>query len=144
MNLMLAAVLATLGGSPEPQWIPDYGEALQVARAARRPLLVVLDHAPPSDKMRPASHRAVAPLLESYVLCRVEVSTPYGKKVADAFRATVFPYAAVIDNTGSRILARRQGELTEASWTTLLTRRQSSRPPVVSSPVFSMPQPCFT
>ncbi|MBW3597753.1 MAG: hypothetical protein KY475_10815 [Planctomycetes bacterium] len=145
MNLILVSIVATLAAPQGPQWMDNYGQALQTARAARKPLLVVLDTAPPSDeRVRSAAHRAADPLLRPYVLCRIDVSTPYGKKMAAAFQAKSFPYTAVIDNTGSVILARRQGVLTEAAWNNLLITYQSGQRRSVSPPMISFPQQCFT
>jgi hypothetical protein len=145
MNAILLSLLATLADPQAGNWMDNYGEALETARTARKPLLVVLDVSTSADEsLRPVAHRSVAPLLKSYVLCRVDVSTPYGEKVAAAFEAKSFPYVAVIDNRGSKILARRQGELSQSEWSTLLTNYQAGVRRVVSSPIISMPQQCFT
>jgi hypothetical protein len=145
MNLVLVSLLATLA-APGQDWMTDYGQALEAARAARKPLLIVLDNSTPAEEnAKPVAHRGVTPLLASYVLCRIDVSTPYGEKVAAAFHAQSFPQTAVIDNRGSVILARRQGTMTEADWTALLTTYETGRRRTISPPaMMSMPQPCFT
>jgi hypothetical protein len=140
MNLILVSLLATLSASPQGSaWMDDYGQALQAARAARQPLLVVIDdHSASDERLRHISHRTEStqsePLLKPYILCRVDVSTPYGKKVADAFRATAFPYTAIIDNTASFVLARRSGAMTPADWSTLLVAHQTGQRPVIAPP----------
>jgi hypothetical protein len=145
MKVILLSLLATLADPQGPRWMDDYGAALEAARAARQPLLVVLDDSAPSDEtLRPVSNRGVAPLLKPFVLCRIDVSTPYGQQVAAAFRAKSFPNFAVIDKTGSRILARHQGELSESDWTTLLTAHETDLLRSLSPPMIGIPQQCFT
>jgi hypothetical protein len=143
VNLIVVSLLVALANPQDPNWMADYGQALQTAREVRKPLLVVLDKTP-HEHLRPVSHRTVAPLLKPYVLCRIDISTPYGQKVANAFRATSFPHTAVIDNTGATVLARRQGPLTESAWTTLLTTYQAGRRPLAAPSLMSVPQQCFT
>ena len=81
----------------------------------QRPLLVVLDV--PSDPKSAAEPKQLAEegdyadVLQSYQLCRVDVSSQYGKKVAKAFGANEFPFRAIIDKTGKVILCKKLGKL---------------------------------
>ena len=52
-------------------------------------------------------------LLGNYQLCHVDTSTEYGKKVAEAFRAKEFPFTAIIDKTGSIVLTKKEGQLSQ-------------------------------
>ncbi len=75
-------------------WQADYGKALAATKNDQRPLLVVLDNpADPAatfDAKLLAAEGEQADLLKSYRLCRVDVSTEYGQKVAEAFGAKQF------------------------------------------------------
>ena len=63
-----------------------------------------------------------AELLKSYRLCRVDVSTEYGKKVAEAFGATQFPHTAIIDKTGASVLFKKSGQIAGDQWQSTLTK----------------------
>ena len=107
------------------QWQADYGKALAATRGDDRPLLVVLDI--PADtksaikKEQLDTNGEQAKLLSSYQLCRVDASTEYGQKVAKVFKAEKFPFAAVIDKTGSVLLCRKNGQLSGDQWQSVLT-----------------------
>jgi hypothetical protein len=49
------------------------------------------------------------------------VTTEYGKRVAEAFRAEEFPFAAIIDKTGSVVLHKTAGKMSDEKWQTTLT-----------------------
>jgi hypothetical protein len=123
----LAASAAT-SGSGSLQWQADYGEALAATRDQERPLLVVLDvpadpkAALESEQLEPKGEQGK--LLGSYELCHVDVSTKYGKKVADAFHAKDFPFTAIIDRTGSFVLAKQSGPISSDEWLDTLARYQ--------------------
>ena len=137
------ALSAAVTPNDSARWIGDYGKALEQTREDDRPLLVVLD-----DSTDP-ENRLAAELLDpasgafplgSYDLCRVDVSTEYGKSVAEVFRATSFPHVAIIDKSGSVILTRVRGPITEASWRSTLARyesgvRRSAQAYTVAKPV---------
>lgn len=112
---------STLVATPKPlSWQTDYGKALSTARSDRRPLLVVLDV--PGDPKASAESKlsseeqAQAALLGFYQRCHVDVTTEYGKKVAKVFGATQFPFTAIIDKTGSVILCKKLGQLSDREW----------------------------
>ncbi len=116
------------------EWQSDYGKALAATQADSRPLLVVLDN--PSDPATAVSENQLAPegeqeeLLNAYERCHVDVSTEYGKKVADAFKATKFPFAAIIDKTGSVVLCKKTGKVTDKEWQATLSAYQSGEKPM--------------
>jgi hypothetical protein len=141
MNGFLAslAVAASMLGqaaekqpSSKPQWEGDYGRALQVARESGRPLLIVLDK--PADPGRRVEQVRFAPddaqqdQLRGYTLCHVDVSTPYGEKIAKAFKATEFPYTAITDRTVSVLIYENSGRFTADDWAaTLASHRRGLR-----------------
>jgi hypothetical protein len=151
MNVFLLSLAATLAANAQPEWLDDYGGALHAARTHQRPLLIVLEDSTARVPSRHVSHRPDAqhiPLLEPYVRCRIDVSTPYGRKVADAFRATSFPMTVVIDKTASTIIARKQGFQSAGDWTNFLTNYRTGQAPafrpVTTYPAHSSPASCFT
>ena len=131
MSYIATATLAVglLATTPQaPQWQASYGKALQATRDGNQPLLVVLDK-PGSDDARiePGllSEGSIsgqeAELLKPYQLCHVDVTSDYGKKVAEVFHATKFPQVAIIDKSGSVILYRQAGKIAAADWDKMLT-----------------------
>jgi hypothetical protein len=122
-----------LAASPQaPQWKASYGKALQATRQNDQPLLVVLDK-PDSETARiepdllseGSSASESANQLKKYQLCHVDVTSEYGKKVAEAFHVTSFPHVAIIDKTGSVILARKTGKFDAAAWQKLLSKHEN-------------------
>jgi len=127
--VLSSAVAATASSSRPVEWQADYGKALAATRADDRPLLVVLEV--PSDPKTAVEGEQLktdgeqAKLLASYQLCRVDASTEYGQKVAKAFKAKKFPFTAIIDKTGSIVLHKKQGQLTDAEWNKTLSDYKS-------------------
>jgi hypothetical protein len=139
-SYMAIATLAVglLAASPQPQkWEESYGKALEVSRAEKSPLLVVLDN-PNSEngRVEPALLGAAAPdakqaeLLRPYRLCHVDVTTDYGQKVAKAFQAKTFPHVAIIDKTGSSVIFRKTGKIDAAEWEEALTLHRNGERPI--------------
>ena len=141
-NLAAASMaVGLLAATPQsPVWKSSYGKALETTRATHTPLLVVLDK-PNSDDARlepqllgeKSASGKQSELLQPYELCHVDVTTEYGQKVADAFRAKSFPHVAIIDKTGSKVLFRKTGKIDAAEWERTLTQykngvRTTSRP----------------
>jgi hypothetical protein len=135
VSYLVIAVLSVglLAGSPQtPQWEASYGKALEATRDAKSPLLVVLDE-PSSDEARLEPEllgtdevaREEIKLLRPYRLCRVDVTTKYGRKVARAFRAKRFPHVAIIDKTGSTVIFRKSGQIAPAEWEQILERHKT-------------------
>lgn len=124
MNVLsYAAVVIALSffGTPSShntQWLNDYGIAIQAARLAQRPLLVVLEK--PADAEQRLDFidgsGQLGELLENYELCRVDVTTEYGQKVAASYGATQFPYSVITDKSCRNILFRGQGKFSVEMW----------------------------
>lgn len=134
MNGLIATLIVTASGvgaatSDSNGWIADYGKALTAARRDGRPLLIVLDKPGNPAESIDDSPILRAPrqqrMLAKYELCRVDVSTRKGKRVAEAFGATQFPFTAVTDTSCSVIVSRTAGKQTEQSWTRILLASQS-------------------
>ena len=123
--VMMGSIVSALSTS---HWQADYGKALAATRNDHPPLLIVLDV--PSDPKLAADSQQLetngeqADLLGAYQRCRIDVSTEYGKKVAKLFGATEFPCTAVIDKTGSVVLCKKTGQLTEEQWRNILDTYQ--------------------
>ena len=124
MNAILAAGATVLFGFVEvtnpasTTWLEDYGTALQVARLTQRPLLVVLEN--PHDKNQRwgdvSDDERLAGLLSKFELCRVDVTTDYGKQVAASYGATKFPYTAITDNRCRSVVFRGAGKASPEIW----------------------------
>lgn len=132
--LTMTVIAFTTAGvtSDAVHWQSDYGKALEASRADSRPLLIVLDK--PNDPQAAAEEDQLTAegeqeeLLGAYECCHVDVTTEYGKKVADAFKAEEFPFAAIIDKTGSVVLHKTAGKVSDAEWQeTLATYKAGER-----------------
>jgi hypothetical protein len=106
---------------------------LAATRSDQRPLLVVLDNpADPNaafDAKLLAAEGEQAKTLKSYRVCRVDVSTEYGQKVAEVFGATQFPHTAIIDKTGSKVLFKKPGQIAGDEWHATLARFEKGLAP---------------
>ncbi|QDS97970.1 TlpA family protein disulfide reductase [Adhaeretor mobilis] len=127
MMSLLATVALTLGTAiaAPSEWQADYGKALAETRSNDRALLVVLDdstktEAQVADELLKASGEN-AELLAAYELCHVDVSTDYGKKVAERFGATELPHTTIIDKTGEVILYKNRGDIAKHQWKNALS-----------------------
>jgi hypothetical protein len=135
VSLLATAVLALSFGAagPDPvEWEASYGKALEATRAVEHPLLVVLDKPAAADaRVAPellgsgAAAGKEAELLRPYQLCHVDVTTEYGQKVAQAFKAKSFPFVAVIDKTGSVIIYSKAGKIGSDEWNKMLSTYKS-------------------
>jgi hypothetical protein len=140
-------------GAPQLSWETHYGKAIESARRHSKPLVVVIENpAQPQqrlDETRLLEGAAAAEKLEGYELCRVDASTDYGKKVAQAFGARSFPYTAVSDERSKYLTYRKAGQLSSDEWASALaSAHRSAAPaatqgvsvaPISSSPVFAVP-----
>ncbi len=123
--VMTGSIVSALSGN---KWQADYGKALAATRSDHRPLLIVLDV--PSDPNLAVESEKLdakgeqADLLGAYQRCHIDVSTEYGKKVAKLFGAKEFPFTAIIDKTGSVVLCKKTGQLTEEQWRHILDTYQ--------------------
>lgn len=116
---------------PAPEWMEDYGQALTLTKRAQKPLLLVL-HKPDDPLGRhqqslrddPTTRQLLAP----YVLCRVDVSTRYGAKVAEVFQASEFPYTVIINPAGNKQLFKRVGRFAPQQWEEALKQHVDGQP----------------
>jgi hypothetical protein len=143
LHYLAVATLAssTLAVTPtKVKWQADYGKALAATRSDQRPLLVVIDNpADPQAALEPkllAAEGEQGELLKSYRLCRVDVSSDYGRKVAEAFGAKQFPHTAIIDKTGSTVLFKKTGPIAGEEWHGALAKYQKGTQPVTQNVFF--------
>jgi hypothetical protein len=133
--VMFAATFSATSATPD--WQSDYGQALAATRSDQRPLLVVLDI--PSNPQAAldgsllATEGELGQLLANYELCHVDVSTEYGKRVAEAFKATSFPHTSIIDRTGSVVIFKKPGAIDATEWSTTLAKFQAGDKPVAQT-----------
>jgi hypothetical protein len=114
-------------------WKDNYTQALEETKNTDKPLLVVVHD--PTDPELLARHATDRPdatqteLLKRYELCRVDVSTEHGQRVAEAFSIEQLPFLAVIDKTGSGVLHQHSGQLKPEDWVEkLVTYREGNLP----------------
>lgn len=142
----IAAALICGTAANASEWQSDYAAALTETRTDKRPLLMVIDE--PGVAQRSISEALLNDTTNSalaeYELCHVDVSTPYGQKVAEAFKTKQFPYVAFIDKSGSVILHSQTGELSSSEWSELVNKyrtgekqvqRMVAKPVVNTTPV---------
>lgn len=129
ISYLAAAVVAispASHASATVQWQADYGKALEATRHDDHPLLVVIDDSKNEqskiDAKLLSEHKQ---LLQKYQLCRVDVSTEYGKRVAERFGATKFPHTTIIDKTGKVVLFKKRGQIAEQEWKSVLETHKS-------------------
>ncbi len=133
MQLLLLAAMASaqlaVTATGDLEWSAHYAQAKAAAAAAEKPLLVVLENpAEPERRFHDdalASQPEQVDLLKHFQLCRVDVTTPYGKRVADALGATELPYTAITDKTAKYITHRSAGQMSAEHWAKMLDERKS-------------------
>lgn len=136
----LIAVSSVVAAPETTQWHADYGKALSATRNDDRPLLIVLDV--PSDPKAAVETEKLevtgeqSELLDAYQRCHVDVSTEYGKKVAEVFGATKFPFTAIIDKTGSVVICKKMGQLSNKEWQETLAKYQKGERRTVHTSFF--------
>jgi hypothetical protein len=147
MNVMLMALFLSLEVAPSDAgqiWHDDYGAALAETKQLKKPLLVVLEN--PDDE--PSRIHQVSlqqqderdELLKNYVLCKLDVRTEHGRKMAEGFKAQRVPHTVVIDKTGGWQLFKKTGKLTDSEWTATLAKHKRGvrvRPIVYARPTYS-------
>jgi len=145
---MAAGVLLTAGMASANEWMSDYGTALESTRRAEKPLIVVLEK--PSEpgarigQVSQSSDPIGSILLTPYTLCRIDVTTPLGAKVAEAFGASKFPYTAITDKQGKQIIYRNSGAYSDLDWTTMLVSHRAGERVASHVETSSNPADCFT
>jgi hypothetical protein len=120
---------AKTGG--ELQWSNHYASAKNEAAAAQRPLLVVLENPDdPAGRLNTdqiAGDATQVQLLEHYQLCRMDVTTDYGQRVAAAFGAKQFPFTAITDKSARYIMFRSAGPMSTEQWKQTLASRKNGQ-----------------
>ena len=115
----------TAGKSHKLQWQTNYGAAKTAAQSSQRPLVVVLEN--PGrlqrlDDSQLGSKNKQTLQKQQFELVRINVGTNYGRRVAEAFGATRFPYTAVTDQISKRIVFRKSGPMHEQDWTLAIAK----------------------
>lgn len=127
VNLMAATSLAVTA-TGDLDWSTHYGDAKASAARSNRPLLVVIENpevaAASLDDTALVKSQDRVQLMKSYELCRVDASTPYGKRVAAAFGAKTLPYTAVTDRSARYITYRKSGKMSSDQWSQALGQPQ--------------------
>ena len=117
--------------SVNPKWNSDYGKALEAARTAKRPLVVLIEN--PKMPEQSLDRRALSKvadsnkLLAKYELCNIDVTTDVGKRVAKAFGATQLPYTAVTDSKAQKVVYRGSGHRRPKQWIAMLVARTTPK-----------------
>jgi hypothetical protein len=173
MQVLLMAVMATVSlvvstssnvaTHRNLEWSDHYANAKVQAAAQQRPLLVVLENSgDPAGRFNPdqlAADEAQAELLGHFQLCRMDVTTDYGKRVAAAFGASKFPFTAITDKSARYITFQAAGAMSPEQWKETLNSRKdgylvTTQPAVQrveaskiitswpSADVYSMPSNC--
>lgn len=129
--------VTTMSAVPETcVWKEHYGQALKSARSHQRPLLLVMqDPSDPNHRLQQIdsiSDNGHNELLSRFELCRVDVTTPHGKKTAEIFGVEEFPYTVMIGNKGKNIVFRRPGPMASEDWKNTLASYHSSPEPALS------------
>lgn len=140
MQVLLLAVFATanlaVSTTTELDWSDHYANAKTQAAAEHRPLLVVLENsADPAgrfDQSALVDEGREVELLKHYRLCRMDINTPYGKRVAEAFGAKQFPFTAITDNSAQYITFRSAGAMSAENWAQTLEQRKKGE--IMNSP----------
>lgn len=128
----VSIVSSSLAATPQqPEWSTKYGEALIHAKTVQRPLLIILeDGSQPNQRLGqvdPTDDKTQNIFLNKYVLCRIDVSTAYGKQIANAFHAATFPYIVITDLNVKQIVYRRAGPISDEDWVSTLVSYQDGK-----------------
>lgn len=117
---VLFFIANVVGASSGIGWTDDYSEALTTARCEGRPMLVVLENREKAKERAGSIFHVEPKLLTQFEICRVDVGSDYGKKVADQFSPSELPYTVITDNECEQIVFRGVGERTIGEWTETL------------------------
>jgi len=133
--LMMAAESTPGASASKIVWSGNYGDSLAATKKNDKPLLITLDKPQvAAERMEPdqlAADGFAGDLLANYELCHIDVTTDYGKRVAEAFKVEQFPYTVLINRDGSRILRRIPGKFNDNQWRQTLTTYKNGTRPVV-------------
>ncbi len=126
ISMMTSTALAfvTIVGFAQslPHSTDDYAAALTAARRSHKPLIVLLDDAGATSGFSERLLRVSPELLARFEICRLDVRTPYGDKVANLYHATQFPYTVITDAKCRSILFRGAGEFSADSLIATLSK----------------------
>ncbi|MSR56533.1 MAG: hypothetical protein EXS05_02530 [Planctomycetaceae bacterium] len=156
MTLQFGSVLllAALAGNPgagstqgvttgdatvsKPSVYDNYKEAYEAAKAANRPVLVILNPGADSqaqpvdvDALQRSAHRRE--LLVNYVIAVIDTSTPDGQKVHKLFESPALPRVSVIDKQQKWQIYRTSRSLSAEDWNMVLQTYRSGFAPAVAT-----------
>lgn len=120
IRVLVLVVTSVVNASSGIDWTSDYSEALTTARCEGRPMLVVLENREKAKERAGSIFHVEPKLLTQFEICRVDVGSDYGKKVADRFSPSELPYTVITDNECEQIVFRGVGERTIVQWTETL------------------------
>lgn len=135
IQILLSAVVASTGvvgnaNNSPLRWHDHYGTAKSVAQQTRRPMVVVIEN--PRVETEKLDVQGIAAQdrrkmqTEKFELCRVNVNTVYGKKVAEAFGVSTFPHTVVTDELSKKIVFRKSGQMDPGDWTLALAKSEQA------------------
>lgn len=117
-------------------WTGDYREALREARREKIPLVVTLeDMTSQSGREEALSDPATVAMVACCQICRVDVRTLEGRRIAAAFGARTFPYTVVCDRDGETIRCRLSGSHSVAAWRDTICGALELSPPWLTAAV---------
>lgn len=133
MHGIVWVLLAAAGTGMSPRssrWNTNYGDALAAARCAQRPLIVVLEEpTAESGRLKALADARIQPVLKHYEVCRVDITSDYGRKVAEVYGAHSVPYSVITDKNCRQIVYRGEGNFTSEYWlSTLETHKGDLNP----------------
>ena len=121
--LSLAGMLANI---PQPSWESDYRLARQIGERTQKPIAVFIGSG--SVSWRQLTHEGQFDadiqrrLNDRFVRVYLDVSTPYGRKVADALGVSANQGLVISDRTGGYMAFRHSGDLPAKDVAKCLTR----------------------
>lgn len=114
--LVLTISIVLVASSYGSDWTEDYSEALSNARCEGRPMLVVLENQEKAVQRAGSIFHVERELLTQFEICRVDVASEYGKKVAEQFSPSELPYTVITDSDCKQIVFRGVGERSINQW----------------------------
>ncbi|MBS0264413.1 MAG: hypothetical protein JSS02_20930 [Planctomycetes bacterium] len=148
MTVQLSALVlcaAMNGGTLESTVYESYKQAWHVAHVQNRPVLVILNPGEDSEEtpvdiewLKRTKHRRE--ILNDYVVCVIDTSTPEGKAVQKKFNATSLPKISVLDRQQKWQIYQSSKELSAEDWNMVLETHRKGNPP----PPRPQPAQCLT